>query len=61
MRCRLPGPQLPAQTASVAGQMRLGARREGRDFLVPHVDPLDFRLAGGCESVRPFRLSPTMP
>ena len=29
----------------LAGQMRLGARREGRDFLVPDMHPFDLALA----------------
>ena len=29
----------------LAGQMRLGARGEGRHFLVADVNPLDLRLA----------------
>ena len=28
----------------LAGQVRFGARGEGRHFLVAHVNPLDFRL-----------------
>ena len=45
MRCRLPGPQLPGANRELAGQMRLGAGREGRDLLVPDMDPLDLALA----------------
>jgi hypothetical protein len=37
----------------LSGQMRVRARREGRDLLVPDVQPVDLAL--------PFRLSPTMP
>ena len=44
MRCRLPGPQLPGTDGEIAGQMRLGAGREGRDLLVPDMDPLDLAL-----------------
>ena len=43
-----------------AGDMGVGARREGRDLLVADVQPFDppwRRIA----SVKPFRLSPTMP
>jgi len=29
-------------------QMRLGAGREGRDLLVPHMDPFDLALAPNC-------------
>jgi hypothetical protein len=29
----------------IAGQMRLGSRRKGRDLFVPHVDPFDLALA----------------
>ena len=45
IRCRLPGPQLPAQTARLAGDMRVGAGREGRDLLVADVQPLDAAMA----------------
>ena len=60
IRCRLPGPQLPAQTAKLAGQVRFGAGGEGRGLLVPHVDPIDapFRRSA---SVKPFSESPTTP
>ena len=43
IRCRLPGPQLPAQTASCR-EVRLGAGGEGGRLLVPHVDPVDLLL-----------------
>ena len=46
IRCRLPGPQLPAQTASSTGQMRLGAGGERGGLLVAHVDPVDVARAG---------------
>ena len=48
MRCRLPGPQLPGADRQVAGEMRLGARREGGDLFVPDVNPFDRALAADC-------------
>ena len=41
MRCMLPGPQLPAHTASEPGQMGLGAGGEGRDLFVTNAGPFD--------------------
>ena len=45
MRCRLPGPQLPGADGEFTSQMRLSARREGSNFLVPDMKPLDLALA----------------
>ena len=41
MRCRLPGPHEPAQTASLAGDLRLARRCEGRHLLMPDMHPFD--------------------
>ena len=60
IRCRLPGPQLPAQTASSPVSCGFGAGGEGRGLLVPDVDPVDGPRRRSA-SVRPFRLSPTTP
>ena len=44
----------------LAGEMRLGAGREGGALLVPHMDPLDvFRRRRA--SVKPLSESPTTP
>jgi hypothetical protein len=45
MRCRLPGQQFSAQTASSPVRLRLGTGRESRDLLVPHLHPFDLALA----------------
>jgi len=60
MRCRLPGPQLPAQDRELPCQVRLGTGRESRDLLVPHMHPFDLALATDRIG-QPVRLSPTMP
>ena len=46
MRCRLPGPQDPAQTASSPVICASPDGREGRDLLVAHMDPFDDVPAG---------------
>ena len=45
MRCRLPGQQFPAQTASSPVKLRLGTGGESRDLLVPHMHQYDLALA----------------
>ena len=45
IRCRLPGPQLAAQTASSAGHRRLAGRGERSRLLVPYVHPPDPAVA----------------
>ncbi len=42
IRCRLPGPQLPAQTAELSGERGIGRRSEGGRLLVTDVLPTDF-------------------
>ena len=49
MRCRLPGPQLPAQTASPPRDMGVGAGGEGADLLVADMQPFD--AAGAAQRV----------
>jgi hypothetical protein len=44
MRCRLSGPQLPAQTAS-SRQMRLSSGGERGNLLLVDMDPFDLALA----------------
>ncbi len=54
------GPATSGADREATGEVRLGAGREGGDLLVADVHPFDvacLRIA----SVRPFRLSPTMP
>ncbi len=40
-------PAAAGADGELAGQMRLGAGREGGDLLVADVDPLDLALRGG--------------
>ena len=44
MRCKIAGAAAPCADGKLAGQMRLGARRECGDFFVAHVNPLDLPL-----------------
>ena len=42
---QIAGSAAPRADGELAGQMRLGAGREGGDFFVPDVDPFDLALA----------------
>ena len=42
---QIAGPATVSANGELTRQMRLGAGREGRDLLVPDVDPLDFALS----------------
>ena len=60
IRCRLPGPQLPAQTASSPVRCASAPAAKAAGLLVAHVHPFDRRLRRS-ESVRPFSESPATP
>jgi hypothetical protein len=42
---QIAGPAAASTNGEVTRQMRLGTSREGRDLLVPDVDPLDLALS----------------
>jgi hypothetical protein len=42
---QIAGPAAAGTNGELTSQMRLGTSREGRDLLVPEVDPLDLALS----------------